>query len=99
MTETFEFEHTFNAGESDWGYDSFIPLADFYDDSKGFIVNDTCIIEAKILASISEVEKIVDQAAPPVSEEVHSVDMYEDAIDELVDFKGLGKIGKSFAFP
>ncbi|MED6127843.1 hypothetical protein PIB30_092027 [Stylosanthes scabra] len=90
-------ENTFDAKARSWGWASFIPLADLYDHSKGFIVNDTCIIEAKI----------VDEAAPPVSEEVPakpiehaddplSMDMYEDAIDELVDFKGLGKIEKAF---
>ncbi|MED6108128.1 hypothetical protein PIB30_020575 [Stylosanthes scabra] len=108
MTETNEGELTFKAKASSWGWPSFIPLADLYDDSKGFIVNDTCIIEAKISVSISELEEIVDQAAPPVSDEQvpakpieHaddplSMDMSEDSIDELVDFKGLGKIVKAF---
>ncbi|MED6108127.1 hypothetical protein PIB30_020574 [Stylosanthes scabra] len=106
-TKAFEIKVTYNVEESDWGFPKFMPLADFYDDSKGFIVNDTCIIEAKILVSISELEKTVDQAAPPVSEQVPakpiehaddplSMDMSEDSIDELVDFKGLGKIVKAF---
>ncbi|XP_015951335.1 MATH domain and coiled-coil domain-containing protein At3g58370-like [Arachis duranensis] len=107
LTKAKEAQHTFNARESDWGYTLFIPLADFYDHSKGFIVDDTCIIEAKISVSNQELKKKVDEAAPPASVQVpakpiehadnpSSMDMCTISIDELVDFRGLGKIEKSF---
>ncbi|XP_052113940.1 MATH domain and coiled-coil domain-containing protein At3g58370 [Arachis duranensis] len=107
LTQTKETQHTFNARESDWGFISFIPLADFYDHSKGFIVDDTCIIEAKISVSHPELEKKVDEAAPPISVQVPAkpiehadnplpMDISAIPIDELVDFRGLGKVEKAF---
>ncbi|XWS74671.1 hypothetical protein CRYUN_Cryun01aG0018000 [Craigia yunnanensis] len=41
-------QHQFNARESDWGFTSFMPLGELYDPSRGFLVNDTCIIEADV---------------------------------------------------
>lgn len=38
-------QHLFNARESDWGFKSFMPLGELYDPSRGYLVNDTCIIE------------------------------------------------------
>ncbi|XP_062207009.1 ubiquitin C-terminal hydrolase 13-like isoform X1 [Phragmites australis] len=43
-----EATHQFNARESDWGFTSFMPLVDLYDSSKGYVVNDKCIIEAEV---------------------------------------------------
>ncbi|XP_031479058.1 ubiquitin C-terminal hydrolase 12-like isoform X3 [Nymphaea colorata] len=48
-------QHQFNARESDWGFTSFMPLGDLYDPGKGFLVNDTCIVEAEVA-----VRKVVD---------------------------------------
>jgi len=48
-------QHQFNARESDWGFTSFMPLGELYDPSRGYLVNDTLIIEAEVL-----VRKIVD---------------------------------------
>ncbi|KAL7617605.1 ubiquitin C-terminal hydrolase 12 [Lactuca sativa] len=41
-------QHQFHGRESDWGFTSFMPLSDLYDPSKGYLVNDTCIIEADV---------------------------------------------------
>ncbi|XVE68556.1 hypothetical protein DITRI_Ditri09bG0077400 [Diplodiscus trichospermus] len=43
-----ERQRQFNACESDWGFTSFMPLGELYDPSKGFLVNDTCIVEADV---------------------------------------------------
>ncbi|KAI3916569.1 hypothetical protein MKW98_026311 [Papaver atlanticum] len=48
-------QHQFNARESDWGFTSFMPLSDLYDPSRGFLANDTVIIEAEVI-----VRKVVD---------------------------------------
>ncbi|CAL0307513.1 unnamed protein product [Lupinus luteus] len=48
-------QHQFNARESDWGFTSFMPLGELYDPSRGYLVNDTLIVEAEVL-----VRKIVD---------------------------------------
>ncbi|XP_021296357.1 ubiquitin carboxyl-terminal hydrolase 13-like [Herrania umbratica] len=43
-------QHQFNSRESDWGFTSFMPLGELYDPSRGFLVNDTCIVEADVAA-------------------------------------------------
>ncbi|AQK39721.1 Ubiquitin carboxyl-terminal hydrolase 13 [Zea mays] len=41
-------QHQFNARESDWGFTSFMPLSDLYDPNRGYLVNDTVVIEAEV---------------------------------------------------
>ncbi|XP_024969227.1 ubiquitin carboxyl-terminal hydrolase 12-like isoform X1 [Cynara cardunculus var. scolymus] len=48
-------QHQFNSRESDWGFTSFMPLSDLYDPSRGYLLNDTCIVEADVT-----VRKVVD---------------------------------------
>ncbi|KAK7839224.1 ubiquitin carboxyl-terminal hydrolase 12 [Quercus suber] len=48
-------QHQFNARESDWGFTSFMPLGELYDPSRGYLVNDSVIIEAEVL-----VRRVVD---------------------------------------
>ncbi|XP_071724792.1 ubiquitin C-terminal hydrolase 12-like isoform X2 [Rutidosis leptorrhynchoides] len=48
-------QHQFNTRESDWGFTSFMPLSDLYDPSRGYLVNDTLLIEAEVI-----VRKVVD---------------------------------------
>ncbi|KAM0850081.1 hypothetical protein ACQ4PT_053319 [Festuca glaucescens] len=43
-----ETQHQFSARESDWGFTSFMPLSELYNPSRGYLVNDTCIIEAEV---------------------------------------------------
>ncbi|KAG2672498.1 hypothetical protein I3760_13G044700 [Carya illinoinensis] len=50
-----ETQHQFNARESDWGFTSFMPLGELYDPSRGYLVNDTCIVEADVA-----VRRVVD---------------------------------------
>ncbi|XP_020690617.1 ubiquitin carboxyl-terminal hydrolase 12 [Dendrobium catenatum] len=50
-----EAQHQFNIRESDWGFTSFMPLSDLYDPNKGFLVNDTVVVEAEVV-----VRKLVD---------------------------------------
>ncbi|XP_027367336.1 MATH domain and coiled-coil domain-containing protein At3g58270-like [Abrus precatorius] len=97
MTKAKECEHEFNARESDWGFTTFIPLDEFEDSSNGFIVNDTCIIEAEICIKKSEDENQVDDAVPTqvCAEPINHSDN-TTSFGELVDFRGLGKIEKAF---
>ncbi|XP_038697160.1 ubiquitin carboxyl-terminal hydrolase 12 isoform X1 [Tripterygium wilfordii] len=48
-------QHQFNARESDWGFTSFMPLSDLYDPSRGYLVNDTVVVDAEVA-----VRKIMD---------------------------------------
>ncbi|WMV31567.1 hypothetical protein MTR67_024952, partial [Solanum verrucosum] len=41
-------QHQFNARESDWGFTSFMPLGELYDPGKGYLMDDTVIIEADV---------------------------------------------------
>nr|XP_023929870.1 ubiquitin carboxyl-terminal hydrolase 12-like isoform X10 [Quercus suber] len=50
-----ETQHQFNARESDWGFTSFMPLGELYDPGRGYLVNDTCIVEADVA-----VRRVVD---------------------------------------
>ncbi|KAJ3669934.1 hypothetical protein LUZ60_010258 [Juncus effusus] len=43
-----ETQHQFNQRESDWGFTSFMPLSELYDPGRGYLVNDTCIVEAEV---------------------------------------------------
>ncbi|KAL2926643.1 Ubiquitin carboxyl-terminal hydrolase 12, partial [Bienertia sinuspersici] len=40
-------DHTENRSDN-WGYISFISISDLYNTSKGFLVNDTLIVELKV---------------------------------------------------
>ncbi|XP_052200114.1 ubiquitin C-terminal hydrolase 12-like isoform X1 [Diospyros lotus] len=48
LTIRKETQHQFNARESDWGFTSFMPLSELYDPTRGFLVNDTCVVEADV---------------------------------------------------
>ena len=45
-----ETQQKFNGGYRSWG-SSFVNLSDFYDSKQGYLVNDTCIIEAHVCVS------------------------------------------------
>ncbi len=40
--------HHFHSKESDWGFTQFMSLEELYSDSKGFMENDTVVIEARV---------------------------------------------------
>ncbi|CAA0818763.1 Ubiquitin carboxyl-terminal hydrolase 12 [Striga hermonthica] len=48
-------QHQFSQRESDWGFTSFMPLSELYDPSRGYLVNDTCVIQADVA-----VRKVID---------------------------------------
>ncbi|XP_030520703.1 ubiquitin C-terminal hydrolase 12-like [Rhodamnia argentea] len=48
-------QHQFNARESDWGFTSFMPLSELYDPVRGYLLNDTLIVEAEVI-----VRRVVD---------------------------------------
>lgn len=49
LYDVADTQHEFNARESDWGFTSFLPLTDLYDPSKGYLVNDTVVVEAEVV--------------------------------------------------
>lgn len=40
--------HTFEARESDWGFTQFLSLSELHDQSKGFILNDSVVLECEV---------------------------------------------------
>ncbi|XP_020082060.1 ubiquitin carboxyl-terminal hydrolase 12-like isoform X1 [Ananas comosus] len=48
LTIRKDTQHQFNARESDWGFTSFMPLSDLYDPSRGYLLNDTIVVEAEV---------------------------------------------------
>ncbi|XP_061351808.1 MATH domain and coiled-coil domain-containing protein At3g27040-like [Gastrolobium bilobum] len=114
MTKTRETEYLFNAEEISCGFASFIRLGELWDSSGGFIMNDTCIIEAEISVSKSEHDNQVDHAVSKIDVSTDSAQVSVEPIEntnnllpkemssasfgEFMDFRGLGKIEKAF-FP
>lgn len=43
-----EARHEFNASKTFSGFKRFIPLGELYDPERGYVVNDTCIVEADV---------------------------------------------------
>ncbi|KAG6417727.1 hypothetical protein SASPL_119919 [Salvia splendens] len=43
-----ETQYQFSARKIDWGFASFMPLGELYDPSRGYLVNDTCLVEAEV---------------------------------------------------
>lgn len=52
-----ETQHQFNARESDWGFTSFMPLHDLSDPAKGYLVNDTLIVDVDVKVTRNVDEK------------------------------------------
>ncbi|VFR03532.1 unnamed protein product [Cuscuta campestris] len=53
-----ELEHAFKSGKNGWGWPSFMELSKFHDKSEGYLVEDTCLIEAEV--DISSASKDID---------------------------------------
>ncbi|XP_030457819.2 MATH domain and coiled-coil domain-containing protein At3g58410-like [Syzygium oleosum] len=61
-----ETEHIFTSRESDWGFTSFIPLCQVHDSCCGYLVNNTLMVVAEILAPQPSAE-ITQLAEPPAN--------------------------------
>lgn len=44
-----EAQHQFSIQEKDWGFTSYMPLSELYDPERGYLVNDTLIVEAEVI--------------------------------------------------
>ncbi|XP_014511346.1 MATH domain and coiled-coil domain-containing protein At3g58250-like [Vigna radiata var. radiata] len=78
-----ETSHTFNSEQGVWGYTSYISLGALWNSSLGFIVNDTCIIEAHIFVNMLDHEnKLVESIENLFPMEMISTSSF----DEVVDF-------------
>ncbi|XP_028944715.1 MATH domain and coiled-coil domain-containing protein At3g58250-like [Malus domestica] len=62
-SKTLDTEHVFDKRGSDWGFTSLIPLSEFCDSGKGYLVNDMCIIRAKVAVSKAEINILEHNAS------------------------------------
>ncbi|KAF8398026.1 hypothetical protein HHK36_016952 [Tetracentron sinense] len=42
-------QNQFTVEEVDWGFTTFMPLGELYDPGRGYLVNDTCVVEVKVV--------------------------------------------------
>ncbi|XP_014511356.1 MATH domain and coiled-coil domain-containing protein At3g58270-like [Vigna radiata var. radiata] len=100
-----ESSHTFNSEDDDWDFTSDISLDELCDSNRGFILNDTCIIEVHIVIDMLEHEKQVDVSERNIDniklvesiENRSSVEMIStQSFGEVVDFRSIGKVEKDF---
>ncbi|OWM79004.1 MATH domain and coiled-coil domain-containing protein At3g58410-like [Punica granatum] len=82
--------HTFKAGEADWGFTSFKPLAELHTHINGFLVNDALIVEAEVDVLAVHPPVIVPEAdrSPPDMEPlfVTETNRFESFFSELKEF-------------
>ncbi|XP_027938046.1 MATH domain and coiled-coil domain-containing protein At3g58270-like [Vigna unguiculata] len=99
MSRTMETEHLFSAKEIDWGFLQFIPLYELHNPNNGFIVNDTCIVEAEILVSKLKEQNQVDQAHNKTNDKpTKHIDkpLPQETFTTFVELMGLKDIQQDF---
>jgi len=47
-------QHQFNEQESDWGFTSFIRLGKLHDPRRGYLMNDTLVVEVEVTCNVDE---------------------------------------------
>ncbi|XP_050369028.1 MATH domain and coiled-coil domain-containing protein At3g58400-like [Argentina anserina] len=65
---TNEIIHVFNACERNCGFKSIVPLSQFYDHGNGYIVNDICMIEAKVALCKPDAKILPDHGTSSLGE-------------------------------
>ncbi|CAL5322140.1 unnamed protein product [Camellia sinensis] len=73
LTVRKDTQHEFNRHKSDWGYTYFIPLGELFDPSRGYLLDDTIIVETDIAVPSRDSKESVDTTAIS-GEEVSSVE-------------------------
>jgi hypothetical protein len=56
-----DLQHRFNEQECDWGEPFFIPLDELSDPSRGYVVNNTLVVEVEVTRNVDE-KDIADHA-------------------------------------
>ncbi|KAI8028919.1 Ubiquitin carboxyl-terminal hydrolase 12 [Camellia lanceoleosa] len=78
-------QHHFNEREIDWGFTSFMPLSELHDSCKGYLVNDTVIVEADVSVRCSQDSKKETrseghkESSQPPSQENNSKNVVDNA--------------------
>ncbi|KAF8398027.1 hypothetical protein HHK36_016953 [Tetracentron sinense] len=83
-------QHQFNARNSDWGFTSFMPLSELYDPARGYLVNDTCIIQAKVVVRrvVNDTKDIIWEPLIVNDEETMAVKMEPEG-EAIISAEGI----------
>ncbi|XP_056171286.1 uncharacterized protein LOC115678600 [Syzygium oleosum] len=88
LAEDPQTEQNFTARESDWGFESFIPLSEVRDSNNGYLVNNTLTVEAEILVPQPLVEN-TQLAEPPAkvpqATPTDTFDTYFTILEEIIN--------------
>ncbi|XP_050386987.1 uncharacterized protein LOC126803240 isoform X2 [Argentina anserina] len=77
---TIDTQHQFSAKKSDWGFTSFMPLSELFDQNEGYIVDDICIVEAEVAVSKADIKVLKDQETAFLEQELQSQSSDEDSV-------------------
>ncbi|XP_061999767.1 uncharacterized protein LOC133717128 isoform X2 [Rosa rugosa] len=69
---TIDTQHQFSEKKSDWGFTSFMPLSELFDPNEGYLVDDTCIVEAEVAVSKADIKVLKDQETAFLEQELQS---------------------------
>ncbi|KAK2418618.1 MATH domain and coiled-coil domain-containing protein [Trifolium repens] len=84
-----ETNHELNASQNNWGFHSFMSLAELHDPNKGFIVNDACIVGAEVLVCNVKHENQVNQEAKLI--------VSPTSIEKIMDFSSVGQLEEIYS--
>ncbi|PRQ55938.1 putative ubiquitinyl hydrolase 1 [Rosa chinensis] len=77
---TIDTQHQFSAKKSDWGFTSFMPLSELFDQNEGYIVDDICIVEAEVAVSKADIKVLKDQETAFLEQELQSQSSDVDSV-------------------
>lgn len=69
---TIDTQHQFSASKSDWGFTSFMPLSELFDQNEGYLVDDICVVEAEVAVSKADIKVLKDQETASREQELQS---------------------------
>ncbi|KAF8398029.1 hypothetical protein HHK36_016955 [Tetracentron sinense] len=83
-------QHQFNTQNGDWGFTLFMPLSELYDPARGYLVNDTCIVQAKVAVRrvVNNTMDIIWEPLIVNDEETMAVKM-EPEVKEMISAEGI----------
>ncbi|KAL6129552.1 hypothetical protein ACLB2K_072902 [Fragaria x ananassa] len=77
---TIDTQHQFSAKKSDWGFTSFMPLSELFDQNEGYIVDDICVVEAEVAVSKADIKVLKDQETAFLEQELQSQSSDVDSV-------------------
>ncbi|XP_045795797.1 MATH domain and coiled-coil domain-containing protein At3g58360-like [Trifolium pratense] len=89
ITVIRETNHELNASQNNWGFHSFMNLAQLHDPNKGFMVNDACIVGAEVLVCNVTHENQVNQEA--------KLTVSQTSVEKNMDFNSVRQLEEIYS--